>query len=144
MSVLIYEAFQVSVADDVKAATLTGVKIGLTKSVLDIAPSRVLADFDGAKATYTGYAKAAVTWHNVSRADDGSIELVSAPITFRPTDAVAPNSIYAWWLEDAGAAILYAAEAFSPGPLPMNSAMDELVLVIRYRPASGFISVVVS
>lgn len=95
-------------------------------------------------ANYTGYAEEALTWHTVSVSDDGKPEAVSDPVIFRPTDAVTPNTIYGAQLyDDSGTPVFLGAGNFD-SPVPMNSAEDELMLVVRVREGEDPEIVVVS
>jgi hypothetical protein len=134
--------------DTGSASVATGIhyhaKIDLFKG--DITPTRdtLLSVYTAAKADYTGYGSDTVTWNAPSRADDGSIEVVGTMPEFRPSDAVAPNIIYGFWETLAGDGSLGFAARFDGAPLPMEDALDAIVLTLRYRPKETGMGSVVS
>lgn len=124
-------------AADSIAASLLAAKLGLYQTLIDIAPDTPLATFTAAIATYAGYATATLTWGTPSVADDGTVESLSASVTFRPTDAVTPNAIYGLWIMDSTSTFLLFAGQFDGAPLPMQSALQIIRLTVRFRPADN-------
>jgi hypothetical protein len=125
-------------ANDV-AGFLAGCKIALYQSPIDILPSTPLATFSAAEATYTGYAQVTLVYATPSVADDGTVEVVAHPITFRASDAVTPNIIYGCFVVDSTGAILYYAGQFDGAPLPLQNALQLIIVTLRYRPATNSI-----
>lgn len=119
-------------------------KLHLGKSPISITPATPYATLSGQEADFTGYAAAALTWDVPSTASDGTVESVSAPVVFRPTDAVVDDSIYNLWVSNSGGSVWYFAGTIPGGPLPMGSALDQMIVNIRYRPASQTLAVIIS
>jgi hypothetical protein len=130
-------------ANDV-AGLLDGVKLALFQAPMDIGEATTLAELVANVATFTGYVKTALVWDTPSVADDGTVEVVSHTITFRPSDAVTPNQIWGCWIEDSTAAFVYFAGQFDNAPLPMTSALQQIIVTVRYRPASDTLVITVS
>lgn len=144
METMEFQALRLGMAVDTIAASLAGAKVGLTLADVPLNAGTVIGDFVTAKATFAGYAKKSVTWLAPSVADDGTVEVVGTVGEWRPTDGVTPNLIYNLWLEDSGAAILFMAGRFDGAPLPMQNALDSIVVTLRWRPVSNTLVVVVS
>lgn len=131
-------------ADDV-AGSLAGSKLGLYKVATDINQDTLLATMVTNKATFTGYVKTALVWGAPSIADDGTVEVVAAPLPFRPTDSLGGDqAMWGCWIEDTTAAVLQFAGQFDGAPLPMNGPLDAMLVTVRYRPASKSLVVVIS
>jgi hypothetical protein len=144
MTLFEYQLSQLDRAANDVAGLLAGVKLGLYQTPIDILPTTPLSTFTADKATFTSYVKTALVWDTPSVADDGTVEVVSHSITFRPTDAVNPNQIYGCWIEDSTAAFLYYAGQFDGAPLPMVNALQQIIVTVRWRPASNSLVVTVS
>jgi len=111
------------------ATGLLAAEMGLSKADIIVDATTPLGDLT--PADYTGYAQEAITWHLPSVSDGGVPELVSDQVIFRPTGTTVTNVIYTGWIETAGGAY-YAPFRFD-NPIPMQSALDELVAVVRWR-----------
>lgn len=136
-------------ANDINVGTtnpgvLYGAKVHLGQADTAIDKTTPYADLSAQEADFTGYAATAVTWDVATTAADQTVESVTAAVTFRPTDAVVDNAIYNVWLSNAGSTAWYFAGPIVGGPLPMASALDQIILLIRYRPASGSIAVTIA
>lgn len=136
-------------ANDINVGTTNpgvffGAKVHLGKASLAIDGNTPYADLSAQEADFTGYAATVVTWDVATTSADNTVESVSAPVVFRPTDAVVDNAIYNVWLSNAGSSAWYFAGVIVGGPLPMASALDQIVLLLRYRPASQSICVTVA
>jgi len=121
--------------------TLAGAKVRLFINDALPVPASVVGDFD--PATYTGHADKTITWLTPSIADDGHVEVIGTVPEFRPTDAVTPNTVFGAIIIDAGPVMLLGGR-FDDAPLPMESALDSIVITVRYRPDDQSIAVVVS
>jgi hypothetical protein len=111
--------------------------VNLFQSPLVINEGLTVAACHAAVATYTGYAAVVITWATPSVARDGSVEVISQAITFRPTDAVTPNVIYGVFILDTTGDFLYFAGNFDNAPLPMQNADQLIRCTVRYRPATN-------
>jgi len=138
-----FQAFTLSRCADDTAGSLTGVKAHLTKAVVDINPGTTLAELTAVEADYTGYAATVLVWDVPSVDGAGNVQAVSHTITFRPTDAVAPNQIYALFITDGAGAVLYFANQFTEAPIDMSSALKQIVLTVIYYPATNSIAIVI-
>lgn len=122
------------------AGPLNGAKLGLSQTNVNPTPETPITAYEA--ASFTGYAQKTITWLEPSVADDGTPEIVGTVTEWRPTDAVTPNSIYVLLVLTSGGA-LYAAGRFDTAPLPMGSALDQIIPTIRIRlTASGPVAVV--
>ncbi len=126
------------------AGELLGALLGLYQAPIDINQGTPLATFTAAIATYTGYAAQAIVWGLPSVNQAGEVEVQGIGLIFRPTDAVAPNSVWGIYITDSTGADLYFAAQFDAPPIPMVSALDQITIVIRYKPATQSFAVVVS
>jgi hypothetical protein len=133
-------------ANDVNVGTtnpgvLYAAKVHLGQSNLAIDPATAYAALSAQEATYTGYTAEALTWDVPTTSADNTVESVSTPIVFRPSDAVVDNAIYNVWISNTGSTAWYYAGQVAGGPLPMASALDQIIVTIRFRPATGSICV---
>lgn len=126
------------------AGFLDGCDLCLTKTEIDIEPDTTLAALDAEEADYSGYARQALVWGVPSVSDDGTVEVIAAPLTFRPTAATVGNQIYAVYIVDGGGTLLYFARQLDEAPVPMVSTLDVLILTIRYRPATDTICIAIT
>jgi hypothetical protein len=136
-----FQVSQLARGGDDIAGILTGALVGLYQAAIDINSSNTLATFTGVVATYNTYAAQAITWDAGSVAQDGTVEFVGAALTFRPTDAVTPNQIWGLYITDTTAAFLLFAGQFDGAPLPMVSTLNQIIIHVRYRPATGTVVV---
>jgi hypothetical protein len=137
-------AFQLSLGADAVGvgATLNAAKVRLfVNDVLPI-PASVIGDFD--QTTYTGHADKSITWLAPSVGDDGVVEVIGTVAEFRPTDAVIPNTVFGALVINTGGTAVYMGGRFEGGPLPMESALDSIVLTVRFRPSDQSLAVVIS
>jgi len=143
MDLLATQVLDLDVAADVITAVtgaLVTAEIELFTNNFQPTRSSVIGDFD--LPTYTGYAAEAVTWLAPSVSDDGQVEIIGTAGEFRPTDAVTPNTVYGMLVTDGVTKVHYAAR-FPDGPLPMEDALDAILLTLRARiPAAGICAVV--
>lgn len=121
--------------------TLDGAQVRLF--VNDVQPVRGSVVGDFTETNYTGHADEDITWLAPTVADDGHVEVIGTVGEFRPTDGVTPNVVYGAVILDSGGAVMMGGR-FDDAPLPMNSALDNIVLTVRFRPFDGSIAVVVS
>lgn len=129
-------------ADMLTAVTgsLVGVVANLFTNDVAVDEDTIAADLTA--ATYTGNGTEAVTFNAVSESDDGVLEVVGIAGEFRPTDAVIPEMVYGYWLVN-GAGVFLGAGRFDDGPLPMESALDSIIITPRLRiTPSGTVQVV--
>lgn len=120
---------------------LDGAKVRLFTNDVQPVITSVVGDFTA--ATYTGHADKLVTWLAPSIADDGTPECIGTVPEFRPTDAVTPNTVFGAILIDAGAVMMEGGR-FEGGPLPMESALDSILITVRLRFTDISLMVVVS
>jgi hypothetical protein len=104
----------------------------------DITPTRVtaLSDYTAGIADYNGYGHETATFGVPSRADDGTIEVLGTVPEFRPSDALAPNTIFGLWTTLGDGSLGFAARFDNP-PIPMQDALDQITVTLRYRPTNG-------
>lgn len=126
------------------AGYLLGIKANLYQTPVAISQSTPLSAFTAAVATFTGYTAHVVTWDTPSVADDGTVEVLGSFVAWRPTDGVTPNVIWGVYITDGAGALLYFAGQFEDAPLPMGGALDQITIVMRYRPADKSLIVTIS
>jgi hypothetical protein len=135
-------------ANDIAAVAAVGylhlAHLHLYQVPIAILPTTPLATFTAGEATYTGYADDPLVWDVPGTADDGTVEVVAAPLVFRPTDAVTPNVIYGCYITDTAGANLFFFAEFDSAPLPMQTALQQIIVVVRYRPATDSIVITIS
>lgn len=137
------QLFDLDVLTDITAGFLDGALIYLYKSDTPATKNVVLGDLT--TANFTGAAGKAITWGAPTVNDLGDVEMVgTVAAAFKPTDAVTPNDIYGAYIRLAGPADLVAIARFENAPLPMNSALDQLLPVIRVRLTQSGVIVVIS
>jgi hypothetical protein len=139
-----YEASLLARANADTTGYLKLATVDLYQTDVDIGSGNTVADFTASVATYVGYAQGVLAWDAASVADDGTVECVSAAITFRPTDATTPNVIYGCFIRGATGGTLLFAGRFDGAPLDMSDAVHQIVLTVRYRPDATSIAVTVS
>jgi len=132
---------QVGALTDTRAATLLAAELMLFQNDLEPGPNIPIGDYT--EADYTGYGAEVVTWTVPTINDEGNIEIVGTAGEFRPTGTTVQNAIYGWLLT-TGAGALLAAGRFDGAPLPMESALDAILLIPRLRLTPEGIVVVVS
>lgn len=139
-----YQASQLARAAADVADYLLAMKVDLYQSDIVITPDTLLATFTAAVATFTGYAQKTVTWATPTIADDGTVEVIGTVPKWQPTDAATPNVIYGIYCTEAvGGALLFAGR-FETAPLPMGSALQQITITLRYRPADKSLCTYVS
>lgn len=135
---MVLTEFQQSLIARASAATLgylVGLKIKLIKTHVNITPSTLVAELDAAQADFAGYALHVVTWLTPTISVDNVVEAIGTVPAWRPTDAVTPNVIWGFYAIDAVSGDLLFAGQFDTAPIPMDTAMREITVTIRYRPA---------
>lgn len=145
--------FQIATLDratnDIQAAAgvagfLNAAKLHWTKEIIDINEDTTLAELDAIEADYDGYAAQTLVWGPPTVADDNTVEVVSVAQIYTPTGATTPNQLYAAYIDNSGGTKVYFARQANEAPIPMNDALDTMTVVVRYRPASDTMLVVVS
>jgi hypothetical protein len=127
------QAYDLAAIADVVAGDLALATIQLIKTNLALDRNTAVADVLAAAADYTGFALGVITWLAPSIADDGSIECVGTVPEFRPTGTVIQNQIYGCAMLDSTGAVLYGVCSFASGPYPMQSALNSILLTVRYK-----------
>lgn len=139
--VLLTQQAQIDALADFIAGGLTGAEIHLFQNNIVFNPNTVVIG-DLVEATYVGYAAIALVFGVPSVSDDGNVESICTAQVWRPTNSVTPNSIYGFFIDD-GAGVLLAGGTFDIAPLPMNSALDVINTVVRFRlDSTGLVSIV--
>lgn len=134
----------IEVGGDAVAATLGAPVLKLFQ--VDLTPDRdtTLAILDAAEADYVGYVPPTPTWSAATISDDGEIEYQATAPEFRPTNGVTPNSIYGWYLTNTAENALLFCGRFDGAPLPMVSALDNIIITLRWRPGTAGVVNIVS
>lgn len=115
-------------ADAAVGGKLHGAKVMLASA--PIVPDQMSAVGDLTAASFTGYAPVAVAAWTAPYVDSlGTVRLDGGDILFQPTDAVAPNTIYAWALTDTTGAILLYVETLDT-PVVLADALHGLVITV--------------
>jgi len=135
------EALAILLALTDTGGALDGAKVRLYVNDVQPVVTSVVGDFD--PTTYTGHADKLITWLAPSIADDGSPECIGTVPEFRPTDAVVPNTVYGMIIIDSGS-VMFEGGRFEDAPLPMESALDSILVTVRLRFLDNSIAVVIS
>jgi len=139
--VLYTQAAELLFLADVVAGDLTGALIHLYQNNLVFDPTTVVIG-DLVDANYNTYAALVLAWGVPSVSDDGHVETIAAAQVWRPTDALAPNDIYGYYITTAGGVLLMGG-FFEGGPFPMNSTLDVITTTVVFRLGQdGYVSVV--
>lgn len=133
-----------ALADTKALSPFVGLKADLCQVDVPINQATLLATLVAGIATYTGYAQGVVTWALPSVSAEGIVEVVGTMTVFRPTDGVTPNVIYVIYFTESVSGALAFAQRFDNAPLSMGSALNQIEVTIRYRPATQSIIVVVN
>ena len=132
------------IADSI-AGKFAGLKADLYKTDVALNPWPGDAALIAAVANFAGYAQGVVTWGTPSQADDGTYEVVGTFPVWRPTDGVTPNNCYGIYFSTTGMSpVIMGAARFDNAPLPMDSALRTITVVIRYRPQTNTLVISVS
>lgn len=126
------------------AGPLNAAKLHLGQSDLAIDGNTPYATLSGQEADYDGYAAQSLVWGTPVTAADGTVEVVATVLTFAPTGDTVSNSIYNAWVSNTGGTVWYFAAPIVDGPLPMESALDQMKVTIRYRPATQTLMVTIA
>lgn len=115
---------------------LVGLKVDLTKESVPITSETVIGDLTAVIANFAGYAQGVVTWDLPSISSDGTVEVVGNLAVWRPTDGVTPNNIYNIYMTGGVSGDLLFAGLLDDAPVPMTNALSQLLVTVRYRPAT--------
>jgi hypothetical protein len=126
------------------AGPLAGAVLRLTQVEVNPARNTTLAALNADTCTFTGYGDETITWQLPSIADDGNVEVLSNPITYRPSDSAAPNNVYDAYIVNAAKSAWYLAGTVDGAPVPMEDALHTLTITVRWRPSTGGYGVCVS
>lgn len=126
------------------AGVLNGAKIHFGKSNIAIDSDTPYATLSGQEADYDGYAAQSVVWGTPATAADETVEVLTTALLFAPTGDTTDNSIYNMWVSNSGSTAWYYAVAFPAGPLPMATTLDQIVAILRSRPAAESVAVLVA
>jgi hypothetical protein len=146
MQVIVTPAFKLAlaangVASPAALGVLFGAKMDLCKVDAPLSPTIPLATLTAGIANFTGYAQGTVTWDAPSVAGDNTVEVVGNMPLWRPSDAVTPNVIFDWFMTAAVGGALLMMARFDGAPLPMGTALNQIQLVMRWRPSDNSIAV---
>lgn len=127
--------------DHAIAGPYSGVLDGLFLGLAQF-PSTTLNPGDGlsklTEATYTGYARQAVTWHGPYTDAAGQQAIQSAADYFTPTDAVTPNQITMMFLADASTSgNLILSEVLPGGPIFLNGPANAFSMSVIFQLPNG-------
>jgi hypothetical protein len=126
------------------AGPLHGALLHLGMANTPISGNTPYSTLSAQEADFTGYTAAALTWDVPSTASDNTVQAVSTPVVFRPTDAVTPNVVYNIWVSNSGGTIWYLAGVLVGGPFPMGTATDQMIITVIFCPATNSYAVTIS
>jgi hypothetical protein len=131
---LLAAAAKASVTAGNFSGPLVGTYLGLYTAISPN-PSPQSARADLTEATFTGYARKALTWSTPADSQLGFSELLAGLLTWTPSDAVTPNTIIGVALFDAATAgNLLGMDVLSP-VIPLPNQFTSL----NYVPAFGLL-----
>jgi hypothetical protein len=106
-------------------------KVHLFKTGFSPTPNNVKADFTAQEADFTGYTSATLTFSAVGIDVNGVVSSLTNRCFFQATDAVSPNTIGGFWIEDsAGPPTNLIGFGVFPGPVAMTQALSFLALTL--------------
>jgi hypothetical protein len=126
------------------AGILNANKVHLGQTNIPITPTTPYATLSAQEAGFGAYAAQSLTWDVPSTAADGTVEVASTPLVFRPSDSSENDSIYNLWVSDSASAVWHLAGAIVNGPLPMGTALDQMIVTLRFRPASNSLVAIIA
>lgn len=135
------EALAVLLALTDTGGVFDGAKVRLFVNDVQPTVDSVVGDFT--VTTYAGHGDELITWLTPSISDDGFPEVIGTVGEFRPTDAVTPNTVYGAIIID-GTSVMMEGGRFDDAPLPMESALDSILVTVRLRFLDDSIMVVIS
>lgn len=121
--------YKLAVLAWVKATLMLAATVQLFQNNIIVTADTLIGSLT--EADYSGYAAATVTWHVASISDDGTTELVSDQLVFRPSGSAIQNTVYGYWVETSAGS--YQAVGNLPAGVFMGATTDELVIVLRWR-----------
>lgn len=114
---------------------LDGGTVNLFKN--DLTPNKDTVVGDLTVADYNTYAAQTVTtWQAAYLDSNGRLVILAPAFQFQPTDALAPNNIYGYWVENK-AGDLVAAYRFPTAPIGLNGPLDVLNMQAAVRLLAG-------
>lgn len=112
------------------ASPIGGGTLRLFTAPTTVSQARVIGDFT--EATFAGYAAVALataTWAAAAVSAHVASSLYGATVTFTRNATGAAQTIYGWYLTDAGNTKLYACALFGAGPYTVTNNGDAISVV---------------
>lgn len=122
------DAGEIPMLDAVTAAL--GLKLRLYKNNYTPSQSTVIGDFSGNEANFSGYAAATPAMGASSTISHKATSVDAATRTFTHNGGGTANTIYGYYVTDAGATIVYWAERL-PAPVTMGSNGDTINVTLQ-------------
>lgn len=126
------------------AGYLNAAKINTYQEEVALSPTTTNAELLALVNDYAGYLEGTITWQVPVIADDGTVEVIGTCPVWRPTDGTDPEVSWGLWISNAGTTVAYFMGQFDGAPLSMADANNSISVVIRYRPATNSMVVVIS
>lgn len=119
------------------AGPYNGAKLHLTASLVPVGVQADLTTLLAAESGFGGYVAPTLTFQDAaSVAANGSVEIVSAPVTFRATNVVTPQSAFCVFITDSTGAVLLSSGQLDT-PLNFQDTLHQAVFTLRWRPQAG-------
>lgn len=112
------------------ASPIGGGTLRLFTAPTTVSQTRVIGDFT--EATFPGYAGVALTpatWAAAADSAHVASSLYGATVTFTRSSTGAAQTVYGWYLTDAGNTKLYACALFASGPYTVTNNGDAISVV---------------
>ena len=119
-------------------AGLASAVVKLFKSNIDLAPTTAVADLDAIECDFSGYgAKTITAFNDPYLADAGGASISSGYIQWdwvapTPPDPEVENSVYGFYMVDAGGALICAGKFDTPLPMGFVGQSVPLTVTLNY------------
>lgn len=112
---------------------LDGAKLGLFRNHPTLSINSVLADLT--PAAFSGYAELAITWDATTVVDPEGFRVLRGVTAtpFQSTGPITPDLVNGYFIENAGATVLYAA-AFFDTPINITAPAQIIQITLFARP----------
>lgn len=127
-------------ADTTDYGFLVGMKADLCQTDQPYDANTLLSSCTAGVCNYDGYAQKTLVWNKPSLSTDGTLELVSGSVTFRPTGSNTPNLARGVYCTINGSGSLGMCAPLTAAPVPMGSTLNLIELTLRVRVSPSGIS----
>lgn len=135
------QPLDLDVAADAVAGSLDALAIDLVKINGPFGRNPDTAALVAGIADFTGYAEGVVTWEPPSLDDAGEVEVVGTCPAFRATGTTVTNQVYGVIVRNTAKTKMYFNGPIDGAPIDFLSALDQLIVTLRWKPATQALTV---